>query len=88
MPILLDGLVETGDFDLFDILEGLLELGRFAPNVGPVAVTDAGSETGTDGIEHILRRVDVFGTDGSITSKVVANRGSILPDIPKVDLQE
>ena len=57
--LLLGGLLETVRLDPFDLLDGLLGLRRFTPNVSPVSVTDTRGKASTNGVEHILRGVGV-----------------------------
>ena len=63
--LLLGGLLGVVRLDPFDLLDGFLELRRFAPNVSLVLVTDTRGKASTNGI--------VIGTDSSITSKVLTN---------------
>jgi len=86
--LLLDRFLETARLNLLDLLDGLLEFGRFVPNVGPVTVTNTRGKTGTNGVEHVLRRIDVVGANSSMTSKVLSNGSRVLTDITKVDLQK
>ena len=67
-------------------MDSLLKLRRIAPNLGPVTVSNPRGKTGTDGIEHVLRRIDVIRADSSIASEVLANGGGVPADISEVDL--
>ena len=71
--------------DLFDLCQHLLVLGRVKPVVLPVAVTNAGREAGSYGIEHELGRVDVGRAERAVTGEVVAEDVAVGADVTEVD---
>ena len=86
--LLLNRLLQAVCFNPLDLLDGLLELRRIVPDVGPVTVTNMWGKTSTDGIEHVLRRIDIVGANSSMTSKVLSNGSRVFTDISKVYLQK
>ena len=45
-------------------------------------------KTSTDGIKHMLRGIDVIRADNPMTSKVLANGGSVRTDVPEIGLRK
>ena len=59
--------------DSLDFVESLLEFGRFVPQLRPIPITNPGSKSGTDRVEHIFRWVHVVRTHRIVTSEVLAD---------------
>ena len=72
---------------LLDALEFGLRLrilGGVEPNVLPIARSNTGRQTGTDGVEHELGRVDVGRAVRAVVGKVLAEEVAVQPDVPEV----
>lgn len=72
-------------FDQFDLILDLLEFGGIQPDIFPIAVADPWADPSTNGFQHVLCGVDIWGTQCSLTSEVFADDTRVLANVAKVD---
>lgn len=76
---------ESALLDVRDLSDDLLVLGTLQPDLGPVLVTDAGGDTGTDGVQHVLGGVNVGRALGAVTGEVAAEDVRVRANFTEVD---
>ena len=84
---LLVAVVRFGESALLDVLDfgpNPLVLWAVKPDLRSVTVTDTGSDTRVDGVEHVLGGVDVGPALGSVARQVAAKNVEVRADLAEV----